>query len=132
MFGARAVQSAVLNAYPSVALSVLVVWVPVLEADSVGAAQAVAHHISDRRASHFYDGQRRIATAVAASVGGVGNIAWDCYLFYPAGAGWAGVPPTPKQWMHQLGPGTWADPGRYHWGDRLGVELQSAAADLLG
>lgn len=120
-----------LDAHPGAAVSAFVVWVPMLAPDSVEAAQAVAYLVRDERASHFYDGGRRIARAIAATVGGVRNIAWDCYLFYAPGARWEDVPPPPERWMHQLGPGTWADPARFRWADALTLELGAAAAELL-
>jgi hypothetical protein len=47
---------------------------------------------------------------VAHVVGGNGTIAWDCHLFYRAGAAWGEMLPPPDRWMHQLGLSVWADP----------------------
>ena len=124
-------QQTVLEAYPQAALSVFVVWVPTLAADSIEAAQEVAALIGDARAVQFYDSTRRIGGAIAASVGGVGAVAWDTYLFYRPGATWAEAPPPPDRWMHQLGPSLWADPLRFRWAKSLTAELRAAADELL-
>lgn len=124
-------QTTVLDAHPQAALSVFVVWVPMLAADSIEAAQEVATLISDARAVHFYDNARRAGALIAASVGGAGAVAWDTYLFYRAGAAWAEVPPPPDRWMHQLGPSVWADPSRFRWAGSLTAELQAAAVEWL-
>ena len=125
-------QQIVLDAYPEAAVSVFVVWVPMLTADSVTAAEEVAGLIIDPRAVHLYDNARQIGRGIAASVGGVDTVAWDTYLFYRPGATWMDAPPPPDRWMHQLGPSTWADPNRSRWAESLGRELQAAAVELLG
>lgn len=102
-----------------------------LTPDSLAEADKVSALIPDRRATHFYDSQRRAARAIAASVGGAGAVAWDTYLFYRPGAVWAEAPPLPDRWMHQLGPSGWADPLRFRWAESLAGELRAAAEDLL-
>ncbi len=125
-------QQTVLDAYPQAALTALVIWVPMLASDSVDAADAQAALVRDPRALHFYDGARRAGRAIAASLGGHGDIAWDTYLFYRPGLAWSQTPPAPDRWMHQLGPSTWADPTRFRWADSLISELGAAARSLLG
>ena len=125
-------QQIVLDAYPEAAVSVFVIWVPMLAADSATAAEEVAGLITDLRAVHLYDSARRIGRGIAASVGGVDTIAWDTYLFYRPGATWMDAAPPPDRWMHQLGPSTWADPNRFRWAESLRRELQTAAVELLG
>lgn len=120
-----------LDDHPQAALQVLVVWVPMLASDSLAEADKVSALIPDRRATHFYDSKRWAAQAIAASVGGADAVAWDTYLFYRPGAGWADAPPLPERWMHQLGPSGWADPQRFRWADSLTAELRAAAEDLL-
>ena len=129
--GARAVQTAVLDAHPQAALSVFVVWVPTLTGDSFESAQETTALIRDERVVHFYDSARRVGGMIAASVGGGGVGAYDSYLFYRAGVAWAKVPPPPDCWMHQLGPSVWADPLRFRWAESLGADLRAAADDLL-
>ena len=124
-------QQTVLEAHPQAPLSVFVVWVPLLAADSFEEAQKVAALISDARAVHYYDGARWIGRVIAASVGGVDAAAWDTYLFYRPGAAWAEAPPPPDRWMHQLGPSVWADPSRFRWAETLTTELHTAAVELL-
>jgi hypothetical protein len=57
-------------------------------------------------------------------------MAWDIYLFYPAGCGWQGGPPPPSVWVHPLKDSTWADPSRYHRGDNLVRQLERTLAAL--
>lgn len=125
-------QQVVLDAHPQAALTALIIWVPMLASDSIEAAQETSALIRDQRAVHFYDRARRAGRSIAAAVGGPGEIAWDTYLLYRSGARWNDGPPAPEHWMHQLGPGAWADPQRFRWADSLTAELRSAAEDLLG
>ncbi len=122
LFGARALQTAILDTYPDAPLAVSVVWLPMLQSDSEAEAHEAAHHFSDPRVHQFYDGQRIFGKAVAASLGHPDEVAWDMYLFYERRVQWATLPPMPMEWAHQLDPG-WADPTRFRWGDALTDEL---------
>jgi hypothetical protein len=74
--------------------------------------------LSDERFHHFYDKEKIVGEAIADSVGWVGNIAWDIYLFYVPIVKWAETPPKPKYWMHQL-PNAWATKDKYCTGEAL-------------
>jgi hypothetical protein len=79
---------------------VLVVWEPVLTTDWGAPSPALTSMIPDRRATHFYDRERRLS----ASMGGPGvlgtraqsakigfqmeDVIWDAALEYPPGARW--------------------------------------------
>ena len=101
-----------------------------LEPDSAAAARAAAPIVGDPRARHFYDADRGAGRAIAECIGGRGQVAWDMYLFYPAGGEWQAAPPRPAAWAHQLTGEVWADPGRYHGGGGLLEALCVAMSQL--
>lgn len=103
--GAELVASA-LDEPPGSLVDVHVVWLPVLEADDYDAAIVAAARFGGRpRVAHYWDGDRVISSA-AFEVLDLGSrnrrIAWDLYLFYPAGQGWVEPMPRPELWLHQL------------------------------
>jgi hypothetical protein len=118
--GARAVQTLLAERFPLADVSVSIVWINMLEPDSAGAAQAAAAVVGDRRAGR----------AIARCIGGRGQVAWDMYLFYPAGGEWHAAPPRPATWAHQLTGEVWADPGRYRGGGGLLEALCAAVREL--
>ena len=61
--------------------------------------------ISDKRASHFWDGKRHLGTEYGQilPLPGKRKFAWDVYLVFDARANWKKAPPQPAAWMHQLG-----------------------------
>jgi len=101
-----------------------------LPLDSLVAARCMAVEIVDPRVQHFHDPRRRAGAAVAASLGATGKMAWDIYLFYPAGVGWQDGLPPPVAWAHQLQDSAWADASHYHRGADLVRELEIAMAFL--
>jgi hypothetical protein len=124
------VRQAVLETYSNVDISVSIVWIPMVEGDSLDAAQAAARTIVDLRARHFYDAEHRAGKAIASVLGGEGEIAWDTYLFYPKGSVWKDRPPIPQFWMHQLAETNWADAAHHHSGDDLVRELGNSMSAL--
>jgi hypothetical protein len=124
------VQQAVLEAYPDADISVSIVWIPMVEGDSLDAAKAAARTIVDGRVRHFFDAEKRAGKAIASAIGGDGHIAWDIYLFFPKGNVWKGRPPVPQFWMHQLSESIWADSAHYHSGDNLVRELGNSMSAL--
>jgi hypothetical protein len=109
------------------------VWIDMLTPDNWPAAEAAASIFEPyAHVAQFHDPGRLIGSAVAASIGAPGRIAWDMYLFYGAGAKWDGEAPRPLDWAHQLGQDDWADPGRYHWREALPPALRSMATAVLG
>lgn len=82
------------------------VWIPVLETDTLAAAQEHASAETDSRASHFWDVKQELARSYATPLRvreGLGEdagdppIAWDVVLLFPRGARWDGKLPTPAQ-----------------------------------
>jgi len=98
-----------------------------LPGDSARTARAATALISDTRACHYFDPERRAGRAIASRMGGEGKIAWDMYLLFAPGVAWEDEPPLPLDWAHQLGDAAWADPARCHRGD----DLVRALKDLL-
>jgi hypothetical protein len=67
-----------------------VAWIPALPGD---ANPGVADLLVDKRATHYWDGQRRLGRAVARALGlGGGVFAWDVFLVYGPDAGWSDGP----------------------------------------
>jgi hypothetical protein len=128
--GARAVQTLLAERFPLADVSVSMVWINMLEADSADAAQAAAPIVGDPRARHFYDPDRRAGQVIAECIGGRGQVAWDMVLFYPAGGEWQAAPPRPATWAHQLMREVWADPARYRGGGGLLEALCAAMREL--
>lgn len=96
-----------------------------LAADSLEAARGSARALQALGLQHFYDPRRMIGRAVARSLGGEGEVAWDMYLLYGRTAVWGRRPPAPLAWVHQLDGAPWACVARYRSGSALVVELES-------
>lgn len=84
------------------------VWLPVLEADTLEAAEGVRSSLShESRLVDFWDADL-IISASYHQVLRLGarvrrhRVAWDVFLLYRAGLRWANRPPVPSFWMHQL------------------------------
>lgn len=123
-------QKVVLDAHPDVDIRVSIVWIPMVEGDSLEAARAMARRIVDSRVRHFFDAEKRAGKVIAASLGGAGKIAWDIYLLFPRGSRWESRPPAPQFWMHQLTQSTWAGAAHQHCGDDLVRELEKCMKAL--
>jgi hypothetical protein len=54
------------------------------------------------------------------------------YLFYTAGSEWKEKPPTPADWLHQLGHAEWADVARFRWGHDLAEGLHGMMEKFAG
>jgi hypothetical protein len=128
------VHRSIIQAYPDADLSIIIVWIDILENDYEATARlAAAAFPPDARVLHFHDPNRKAGRAIAAGLGGAeGEVAWDVYLFYEAGSQWIEDPPTPVHWAHQLARSSWADPARYRTGDDLVQELYQAAKEVAG
>jgi hypothetical protein len=85
-----------------------VLWLPVLEKDSIQAAQGMrARFPTDDRTCHFWDHGLTVSQAYhhvlrLAQRQRRHRVAWDLFLLYRRGAAWGDVPPVPDFWMHQL------------------------------
>jgi hypothetical protein len=86
--------------------------------------------LNDVRIQHYYDNNKTVGKTIAKSVGWVGKIAWDIYIFYAPGVDWIDVPPKPKYWMHQLSD-AWAKNEKYRTGKDLQNELFASMKNLI-
>jgi hypothetical protein len=68
---------------------VLVAWIPMLPGD---ANPRVAQLLVDHRATHYWDGDRKLGLAVARLLGHGGTAAWDIFLVYGPDAKWGEAP----------------------------------------
>ena len=120
----------VFEKYPGADVSASIVWIPILDEDTLAAAIPSAMLLSDKRIQHFYDSNQRVGRNIAASVGWSGSIAWDTYLLYGPLAEWTETPPRPEYWMHQL-KDDWATKNKYRTGRDLETELFVSMKKLL-
>ncbi len=80
----------------------LIVWTPMLETDSVYAANQRETRFSDARVKQFWDPDRFFGRLLSRTLKLTISIAWDVYLLYLPDHPWDGeLPPAPKIWMHQ-------------------------------
>ena len=108
----------VFKRFPDTDISASIVWIPILDKDSLEAATPSVKFLSDKRIQHYYDQNQIVGKEIANTVGWDGHIAWDIYLFYEPDAIWTDLPPKPTYRMHQL-TDSWADREHYHTGDDL-------------
>jgi len=85
-----------------------IVWLPVLENDTLQAAEGVKEQLPvDHRLAHFWDYDLSVSQAYHRLLQ-LGQrprqhrVAWDMFLLYGVGAVWLDTPPVPGFWMHQL------------------------------
>lgn len=90
------------------AFRLYILWLPVLEADTLQAAERVRECLpEDDRMGHFWDHDLGLSHAYYRVLQ-LGQhprrprIAWDLFLLYDAGSVWCEDPPVPALWMHQL------------------------------
>jgi len=121
------VQAAIIEGFPQADIAVSLVWIRMLPLDNKATARYRALSLRDARIRHFYDPHKRAGKAVAQAFGAPGKVAWDLYMFYPAGVEWVSLPPMPAAYAHQL-TADWVDPARCFRGDALAKEL----SNLLG
>jgi hypothetical protein len=115
VFGAEVV-SQVVAASPL--LQALVVWLPMLDGDTITTIDQTAARYIHARIHRFADPHRLAGTHIARRLGDGDWIAWDCYLLYPPGVRWETDLPVPDQWFHQLD-GRSVDPARQRCGPAL-------------
>lgn len=101
-----------------------------MNGDTPEAAQKAVATFRDARVKQFYDPRQLAGKAIAGSLGHDGRVAWDIYLFYPAGAMWKELPPHPEVFMHQLRD-SWADQKCLFQKDRLRVQLAETMKRLF-
>ena len=120
----------IIESYPDADISIAIVWINKLAADSRKTAEVSAGTFNDPRVCQFYDPRQGSGRAVADSLGWHGRIAWDIYLFYTVGHKWNEAPPVPVDWMHQL-TDPWADADHLRTGDDLVRELAASIKTLI-
>ena len=79
--------------------------------DTLEAASMAAGALTDSRVRHFFDPERQAGKAIARSLRWDGQTARDTYLFYAPGQKWEDLPPSPRDFAHQL-TNAWADRDR--------------------
>ena len=106
--GARSAAQAVLLLPPESHFRLYLLWLPVLENDTIEAAVGMRVHFpADDRVWHFWDDDLVISKTFH-QVLQLGQrqrrhrVAWDLFLLYRAGVTWGDVPSVPDFWMHQL------------------------------
>lgn len=98
------VQNEVLATVQGDSVAAFAVWIPTFPGDNREEALSRRSLVSDRRARHFWDGERSLGTryhellSLPESVG----VAWDVYLLFDRKAEWESGPPYPVFWQHQL------------------------------
>lgn len=129
--GAAAVRDEVVPAFHEVGFPTALVWIPMLDEDSMPEIERVAPEFGRDGLEQFADPKRSAGHLVAESLGGTDSVAWDVYLFYGPDARWTDGPPEPVDWVHQLGGYPWASPERYRCGTELTEALGSLAREMI-
>jgi hypothetical protein len=111
-------------------LDLLVVWIAMMEGDTLEAARKAVSKFKDRRVRQFYDPNQLAGKAFAESLGHQDRVAWDFYLFYPVRSEWTDIPPQPEIFMHQLR-NSWADQNCLFEKDRLRLKLLETMKNLF-
>jgi hypothetical protein len=101
--GARAARRGLIRAFPTADFRAAVVFIDMLDEDDARTAASASRRIAEPRVATFHDPARRAGRSLARTIGWHHHVAWDCYLFYPAGVRWDGphMPPAAR-WFHQL------------------------------
>ena len=87
---------------------------------------------SDPRVNQFYDPEKISGLEMAKGFGAeAGEVAWDIYFFYDDQDQWIEQLPQPKDWVHQLGGSSWADPDRFYPGDQLARRMVGIMESFL-
>jgi len=82
------VQEAIIKGYPDADISVSIVWINMLPLDNRAMAHVRAQTMQDPRVHHFHDPRKRVGQAIAHSMGGRDEVAWDIYIFFAPGGEW--------------------------------------------
>lgn len=119
------VHDEVLKQVDSGDLSVLAVWMPVLQSDNAAAGKKAEPLLPDPRVAHYWDDDSSLGKLYGRSLElpRGRQLAWDIYFVFAAGIKWDDEPPPPTEWMHQLG----TDERRLS-----GAKLRGTILELLG
>ena len=99
------VHDSVLKQVESDDLSVIAVWMPVLQSDNAEAGKQAEHLLPDPRVVHYWDADKSLGTLYGRqlTLPRGRQLAWDIYFVYAPGVRWEDEPPVPTEWLHQLG-----------------------------
>lgn len=131
MYGARAVQKQINEAYPHASLAVHIIWLPMIPTDDERSAREAARMFTDARVTQYYDPKRLsglaymqeafsncLREALAATPkdhpvhddmeawareSDEPGALWDAALFYDQGITWNQRAPAPTLWSKQVG-----------------------------
>ena len=97
------VQESVLERIDDDDLAVYVVWEPIFRTDDQRSSRKASTLLPDPRVTHYWVETQDVGKMYQPAIGLEGEAAWDVYLVYPPGIGWADtIPPVPAHLMHQL------------------------------
>ena len=105
-------------------------WISIMGGDTLEAAPKALKKFKDARVQQFYDPLQLSGRAVAKSLGHSDKVAWDMYLFYPSGALWRDLPPSPEAYMHQLRD-SWADQSCLFEREKLRAKLAQTMQSMF-
>ncbi len=100
------VREQILESLNTENVKVYVVWTHVLREDDRMAADEATHLIQHDRAQHFWDDDKSLGLSFGkiVTLPRERTLAWDVYFVFDSEAEWTDdQPPTPIEWMHQLG-----------------------------
>ena len=79
-----------------------IIWTPMIDTDSLEAANLRALGFANSRVKQFWDPDRILGRLLSQTLRLRISIAWDVYLIYLPDHPWDGeLPPEPEFWMHQ-------------------------------
>jgi hypothetical protein len=79
-----------------------IIWTPMIDTDSLEAANLREPGFADSRVKQFWDPDRILGRLLSQTLRLRISIAWDVYLIYLPDHPWDGeLPPEPEFWMHQ-------------------------------
>jgi hypothetical protein len=127
------VQKTFIDRFPQAEIKLLIVWLKMYAADSLGAVSKGSRLFqNDPRVTQFYDPKKLSGVEIATGLGAqAGEIAWDVYLFYDGQSEWGDLLPHPVDWVHQLRGSSWAEPGRLFQGEQLTLKLQEIMENYI-
>jgi hypothetical protein len=79
-----------------------IIWTPMIDTDSLEAANLREPGFADSRVKQFWDPDRILGRLLSQALRLRISVAWDVYLIYLPDHPWDGeLPPEPEFWMHQ-------------------------------
>lgn len=106
----------------------MIVWVNMLEGDSMEAAQRSSRMFAGTDVGQFWDENNDTGRLVARSLGLAVPVAWDIYIFLEEGARWDASGALPAHdWIHQLGS---THPERFRTGADIARHLNQVVESL--